>query len=88
MSGDPDDPRPVVRCIVAWWPQKSATPVLRPKAFDNWQDGKRHVVNSSMTLDEAVVFAEQGFEVIPDPFDLEELTRWEQMHRSRRRISW
>lgn len=78
----------MVRCICAWWPNKGATPVLRPKAFDNWHDGKRFVVNGSLTLDEAVMFAEQGFEIIPDPFDLEALTRWEQLQRSKRRVSW
>lgn len=79
------DPRPVIRCIVCWWPEKRSTPVLRPKGIDVWSDdGKRVVTGASLTLEEAATFAELGFEVIADPFDLEELTRWEQIARSRR----
>jgi hypothetical protein len=35
------------------------------------------------TLEEGAGYAEMGFQVLADPFDLEDLTRWEQLHRSK-----
>jgi len=35
-----------------------------------------------MPLEDAVDYARYGFTVIPDPFDLEDLTRYEQILRS------
>ena len=58
--------------------------MLRPKGIDVWGDGGRVVSGASLTLEEAATFAELGFDVIADPFDLEELTRYEQIERSRR----
>lgn len=37
------------------------------------------------TLDEAEEFARVGFYVMVDPFDMEDLTRWEQIQRSMKR---
>jgi hypothetical protein len=77
-------PRPVVRCIVAWWPWKQVNPVVRPSGVDCWEKGKRKVEQASMTLEKAASLAALGYEVIVDPFDMEELTLWEQRDRSAR----
>ena len=37
--------------------------------------------NAAFTLEQAAHFAELGFEIICDPFDLEALARWEQLNR-------
>lgn len=78
-----DDPRPVVRCITAWWPVKTATPVIRPRGLDHFVGPTlvRTVEHGAMTLEDAATHAALGFEVIVDPFDMDELTRWEQRNR-------
>jgi hypothetical protein len=79
------DGRPVIHCIIAWWPVKSATPVVRPRGVDARDpNGKRIVIGASVPLSEAVGYADAGFEVMTDPFDHEDLTRWLQIDRSRR----
>lgn len=60
--------RPVVHCIVAWWPTPESECVIRPK-------------QGVLTLEEAVMYADAGFAVMTDPFDMEALTRWEQLQR-------
>jgi predicted dienelactone hydrolase len=78
------DGRPVLHCIVAWWPNKSASPVVRPKGMDLRDiNGKRVVQGATVTLADAVAFSDAGFEVMTDPFDLEDLTRFEQIERSK-----
>lgn len=47
-----------------------------------WPTTEAHCV----TLDEALEYVAIGFEVVPDPFDLEVLTRWEQLQRSARPV--
>ena len=73
--------KPVVRCIVCWWPNKKGTPIVQPKGDTHAVDGKRHVCNASFTLEQAAHFSEYQYEVIVDPFDMEALTRWEQENR-------
>jgi hypothetical protein len=77
------EPRPVVRCIVAWWPWKHVKPYVRPAGVDRWEDGKRRVEKATMTLEQAATLAALGYEVIVDPFDMEDLTRWQQLNESR-----
>ena len=78
------DGRPVLHCIVAWWPVKTASPVVRPKGIDARDaNGRRVVVGATVTLADAVAFSDAGFEVMTDPFDLEDLTRFEQIERSK-----
>lgn len=76
--------RPVVRCIVAWWPRKHDTPFIRPSGIDRWENGKRCVRDATMTLERAAQFASMDYEVIVDPFDMEDLTRFEQQERAKR----
>jgi hypothetical protein len=62
--------RPVIRVIVAWWPTPDSPCIIRPR-------------EGMFTLEEGAGYAEMGFQVLADPFDLEDLTRWEQLHRSK-----
>ena len=79
------DGRPVLRCIVAWWPVKTASPVVRPKGVDMRDiHGKRVVMGSTVHLDDAASYSDAGFEVMVDPFDQEDLIRFEQIERSKR----
>ena len=67
------DDRPVVHCILA----------IR------YADGEYRVrAGEPVTLDDALDFVRLGYEVIPDPFDLELLTRWEQLRRPKRWNNW
>lgn len=75
-----DDPRPTVRCIVCWWSDKKATPIVQPRGDTKGLDGRRNVLDAAFTLEQAAHFSEMGFEVIVDPFDMEALTRWRQLH--------
>lgn len=60
------DPRPVVHCLIGM----------------RLPDGDYVVRRGDpLTLDEAVEFIRFGWECIPDPMDLEVLTRWEQLNR-------
>jgi hypothetical protein len=83
--------RPIVRCIVAWWPRPDLECHIRPISADErgkaegWTGRAGYV----LTLEEAAQFAELGFEVMVDPFDMEALTRWEQQQRAAHRFkSW
>jgi hypothetical protein len=75
------DQRPVVMCVVAWWSDRKATPIVQPRGDTKAPDGKRHIRNAAFTLEQAAHFADLGFEIIPDPFDLEALARWEQLNK-------
>jgi hypothetical protein len=72
--------RPVVRCLVAWWSDKKATPIVQPKGDMHGADGKRHIQGAAFTLEQGAHFAELGFEILTDPFDLEDLARWQQLN--------
>lgn len=82
MDESVDDPRPVLRCIVAWWPQKKATPIVEPRGDTRNAERKRDVSAASISLQEAADLKALGYDVIVDPFDQEDLTRWEQKQRS------
>lgn len=74
------DPRPTVRCIVAWWPNKKATPIVQPRGDFKLATGQRHIHDAAFTLEQAAHFSELQYEVIVDPFDMEALTRWRQLN--------
>lgn len=67
------DDKPVIRCLVAF------------RFFTSDYHVKR---GDPVTLAEALEWSRLGWEVMPDPFDQEELTRWEQMHRSKKWNKW
>lgn len=59
--------RPAVHVLVGWLEDHMGL-ISQPKA---------------MLLEEAVEYARLGFVVMRDPFDLDDLTRYEQIERSR-----
>lgn len=82
MDDSTDDPRPVLRCIAAWWQQKKATPIMEPRGDTRDKDGTRNVQTAAIPLADAADLWALGYDIIKDPFDHEELTRWEQRQRS------
>lgn len=82
MSRIPDDdPRPVVHALVAWRLPNGDYIVRgeRPDAEnEDTQPG-----SDPLALEDVVDFKEFGWEIFPDYFELEELTRWEQRERAR-----
>jgi hypothetical protein len=58
---------------------------VRPRGLETKDHlGKRTIVGAVVGLEEARDYAAAGCEVMVDPFDQEELTRWEQIERSQR----
>jgi hypothetical protein len=80
-----DDARPKVHVIVAWWPEPHLDCLVRPRGARKvgMHDGWIGEVGRVMTLEEGAHYAELGFCVMPDPFDMEALTRYEQLQRSK-----
>jgi hypothetical protein len=60
-----DDPRPTLRCLVAW-PLPNGDHIVR---------------RSVVTLDDAAQFRAFGWHLLIDPASEQELARWEQLHR-------
>lgn len=65
---DPSNPRPKIRCLVAFPMKDGHVWPLKPNV---------------VTLVEAVAYKKLGYAVLVDPEDEAELARWEQLHRDK-----
>jgi hypothetical protein len=82
MSRIPDDdPKPLVHALVAWLHPDGTYRIAGSRlGHEDFEHGA-----IPMTLEEAARFSAYGWEVLPDYFELEELTRWEQRQRARKK---
>lgn len=79
MSGDPDDPKPEVRALVAY-------PLMRGDVALSTMNAEQ---GFTVTLEEAEQFHRLGWIVLIDPAHESELARWEQRRRAmNRRWNW